>query len=63
MNEEQKEKFGELIDEFENLVFALKTPFLPAEIHLEGVRGALPEKVEELKKLYIEITGDNPWED
>lgn len=63
MDEDQKEKFGLIIDGFENLVFALKMTALPDSIHMEGLRGSLPEKVEELKSFFIEITGENPWDE
>lgn len=60
MNEQQKEKLGILIDGLENLSFALDLP-LPDHMHVAALRDALPQKVEELKELFIEVTNENPW--
>lgn len=61
MTEEQKEKFGLLIDEVDNLSHALNIP-MPPSFHVERLKETLPEKVEELKQIFIEVTGENPWE-
>lgn len=55
------ENFGLLIDELDNLAHALQIP-LPPQMHVEQLKELLPEKVAKLKALYIEITGQNPWE-
>lgn len=55
------EKLGILIDEVDNLAHALQIP-LPANMHIESLKSLLPEKVGKLKQLFIEITGENPWE-
>lgn len=60
--EEKYEKLGQLIDRVENLQFALNLQ-IPAEIHLEGIKGSLPEIVKEMKESFVEITGNNPWKD
>lgn len=59
--EESFEKLGVLIDELENLVCALEFP-LPIEMHIDQIKKLLPEKVAKFKEVYIEITGENPWE-
>lgn len=59
--EEKYEKLGQLIDRIENIQYALNLQ-IPAEIHLDAVRGSLPEIVKELKASFIEITGNNPWD-
>lgn len=61
MTEEQKEKLGILIDGIDNLAHALNHP-LPPQMHVEAIRLTLPEKVTDLKALFIEITNENPWE-
>lgn len=58
---EEVEELGGLIDSVDNLAHALQLS-LPAEMHVEQMRQLLPEKVEKLKKVFIEITGENPWE-
>lgn len=55
------EEFGSLIDEIDSLSAGLSIP-LPAEMHLEQLKKLLPEKVEKLKKIFLQITGENPWE-
>jgi hypothetical protein len=60
MTEEQKERLGVLIDGIDNLAHALQLP-MPASIHVDAMRSSLPEKVAELKQIYVEITKENPW--
>jgi hypothetical protein len=59
--EEQFEKLGQLIDSLDNLAHALKLP-LPPAMHVQSLSNILPEKVSEFKKVFTEITGNNPWE-
>lgn len=61
MNEEQKEQLGVLIDELDSSCHTLQLNMPPA-MHVDSLRRILPEKVEALKRLFIEITGENPWE-
>lgn len=61
MNEEQKEKLGQLIDSIDSLAHGLQIPMPPA-FHIEQLKKLLPEKVDAFKKVYEEITGENPWE-
>lgn len=57
----ETEALGQAIDRIENLIYALKMP-LPPTMHVEQIKKALPEILEELKAGYIETTGENPWE-
>lgn len=50
MNEEQKEKIGEVVDRLENLIAALSMP-IPDSIHVECLRESLPEVKEQLQEL------------
>ncbi len=59
--EDKFETLGLLIDELDNLAHALKLP-LPPQMHIEQIGTALPEKVKKLKEVYVEITGENPWD-
>lgn len=58
--DDKLEKLGRIIDGIDNLAHALQLP-LPDNMHIECLRSSLPEKVEELKKVFIEISGNNPW--
>jgi len=57
---EKFETLGQLIDSIDNLSCALKLP-IPDSMHVEVLRDTLPEKVISLKRSFIEITGENPW--
>ena len=59
--EDKFEKLGQLIDSIDNLSHGLNLP-MPASFHVEQLKKILPDKVKELKEVYIEITGENPWE-
>lgn len=55
------EELGKQIDSLDNLAHALQLP-LPAQMHVEQLRKALPESVLEFKRLFAAVTGENPWE-
>ena len=59
--EDKFETLGQLIDSLDNLAHALKMP-LPIHMHIEQLSVALPEKVKQLKEVFVEITGENPWD-
>ena len=56
------EVLGGLIDRIGNLNGAMKLCGLPDSIHMQGIRGNLPEIEEELKKFFISASGENPWD-
>lgn len=58
--EDKFEQFGQIIDEIDNLAHALEIP-LPAEMHVDSMKNILPEKVEKLKQIFVELSGENPW--
>jgi hypothetical protein len=53
---------GEAIDRVDNLAHALQLPLAP-ESHLQNLRVALPEAVQQLKDAYVRLFNVNPWED
>lgn len=57
----EKKTLGQLIDSLDSLAHALKMP-LPPQMHVEQLGIALPEKVKRLKEVFVEITGENPWD-
>ena len=59
---EQLEELGRLADMANNLAAASQLPVSPV-IHIAGMRQGLIDIDRALKALYIEITGDDPWED
>lgn len=59
--EDKFESLGVLIDELDNLAHAL-TMNIPNEIHVQAMKESLPDKVKRLKEVFVEITGENPWE-
>lgn len=58
---DQYEELGQLIDSLEYLAHATTLPITP-ELHIEALRLALPEKVIAFKKVFVAITGGDPWE-
>ncbi len=60
--EEKFEKLGQLIDSIDSLAYALNIPASP-EFHIKQLKSLLPEKVKKLKESFIEITGENPWDE
>lgn len=58
---EKFETLGQLIDSIDNIAHALNLP-LSADVHLDQLKRLIPEKVAELKKSFVDITGENPWE-
>jgi len=59
-NLESLGKLAELIDSIENLTYSLNIP-MPADFHVVQMKKVLPEKIEELKSVFTEISGENPW--
>jgi len=60
-NTEIYEELALEIDKIENLVYAMNLPMGDA-FHVTQLKEQLPEVVETLKGLYIELTDENPWE-
>jgi len=56
------EDFGEAIDKIDNLRAALDIP-MPNEFHVKQMKRELEELSTELKKIYTEEEGKNPWEE
>lgn len=61
MNTDKTEQLGKLIDELDNLAHSLQMP-LPADMHVRMMKDIIPEKVNQFKKAFVELTGENPWE-
>jgi len=59
--EENFEKLGQIIDGLDNLASGLNLP-LPNEMHLDNLKVILPRMVEELKQLFVEMSGEDPWD-
>lgn len=55
------EDLGVIIDEIDSLACGLNLP-MPAQFHVDQLKKILPEKVKKIKDLYVELTGENPWE-
>ena len=59
--EDNYEELGQLIDSLESLQFSLSLP-IGDKIHVEMLKSILPEKIKELKEVFVKITNENPWE-
>jgi hypothetical protein len=60
MTDEQLSQLGEIVEKAENLLGAAKLP-LPAQIHIDGLTHGLESCRDIAKKLYVELSGDDPW--
>jgi hypothetical protein len=58
--EEAKEVLGKAIDEVDNLAHALELP-MPADFHVKALKESLPDAIAELKRGFVAVTGENPW--
>lgn len=56
-----KEDLGTTIDRLDSLAHGLLMA-MPADFHLKMMKSTLPEVVRDLKKNYVAVTGDNPWD-
>lgn len=54
------EKIGKLADTVDNLLAAMSLPVSP-KIHLDGLRDNLARLSLELKEIYQNVTGHDPW--
>lgn len=59
--EQAVESFGDAIDRIDNLLGAMKLS-MPAKFHLDQLQGTLPEISGQLKNVYKNIVGQNPWD-
>jgi hypothetical protein len=62
VTEAQLKKLGNLVDRIDNLVHAGDIPMLDAT-RVKALGEALPDLHSELKTLYVEIAGEDPWAD
>ena len=57
---ENLDEIGKIADTLDNLTAAMSMN-LPAEMHLEGMKQAIPIVSARLKKAVIAISGEDPW--
>lgn len=61
-NEEYFEKIGELKDKVDNLLGSMELP-MSADFHVKMMKSELATISNEVKNIYIGLTGDNPWDE
>lgn len=54
------DQIGKAADRVDNLIGALQLP-LPAQMHVDQLKIALPELRDMLRLIYIAETGEDPW--
>ncbi len=59
--EDKYERLGKLIDRLDGLSYGLSIP-IPDGQHVEQLKRILPEITKDMKKSFVEITNENPWE-
>ena len=62
MDDVQLDKLGRLADSADNYLALNELP-MPDSIKVDGMKTGLAELSEELKALYVELSGENPWND
>jgi hypothetical protein len=62
MSEQAKEDLGVAIDRLDALSFSLRMP-LPAQLHVDQMKLILPSLVKDMKMLYAQALGVDPWKD
>jgi hypothetical protein len=61
MKAPNSERLGRLADKCDNLVHSAQLFHLPDKIHKEQLAAAMAEIRDELRAIYTDETGDNPW--
>lgn len=59
--EDAMEILGQAIDKVDNLAHGLQLP-MPGDFHVKQLKSLLPDAVRELKRGFVAVTGENPWE-
>ena len=62
MSKQAKEDLGVAIDRLDALTFSLKMP-LPAQFHVDQMQSILPALVKDMKSMYAQAFGVDPWKD
>jgi ElaB/YqjD/DUF883 family membrane-anchored ribosome-binding protein len=54
-------ELGELADNIDNIISATNLP-MPPEFHLNQIKQNMHDWSKEIKKIYVELTDENPWQ-
>lgn len=60
LSEEQLEAVAQVAETANNLLGSLALP-LPVHIHLSGVRSGIEGMRDELRRIVVELKGEDPW--
>jgi len=61
-SDELLDALGKIADSIDNIMAATELP-LPPAMHLEQIKYRLPEWSAQIKGIYVELCGENPWEE
>ena len=61
ITDEQVERVAKAAEKANNLLGALQLP-LPPHTHIEGCRSNIQDVRDELRKIVVEVKGEDPWE-
>ena len=62
MKEDNLQALGELLDTIDSIKHALNMP-VPDLIHVEAMRGILPDLTNAIKEVYFDEGGEDVWND
>lgn len=59
---DQLDRLGRTSDKADNFTHAVKLP-LPDSLHKQQLAEGMQKIRDELRALYVEVSGENPWEE
>jgi len=58
--EQALEELGQCVDTVSNLMAALTMPLDPS-LHIQGIKGSLPDLKDKIKAAYLSLGGEDVW--
>jgi len=62
VTEQQLRNLGAMADQADSYLALVDAP-MPDSLRVDAMKAGLRELSEELKALYVELAGENPWQD
>ena len=62
MNQQQLRNLGAMADQADSYLALVDAP-MPKSLQVDAMKAGLRELSQELKALYVELSGENPWQE